>query len=101
MEAMIDTSDVRRWKRYNKLTPTRKEWLGELPDHWQSMALRRVVTTFVDYRGKTPKKVSQGVRLVTASNVRAGKIDYEAVEDYISNADYEPWMVRGLSLIHI
>ena len=38
--------------------------------------LRRVVSQFVDYRGATPEKATQGVPLVTATNVSDGHIDF-------------------------
>jgi type I restriction enzyme S subunit len=74
-------------------------WLGMVPKHWRTLALRRVVTKFVDYRGATPKKVDEGTRLVTASNVRDGMIDYAVSEEFISEEDYLPWMVRGFPAI--
>ena len=49
----------------------------------------------VDYRGKTPKKVSDGIFLVTAKNIRKGYIDYTKSQEYISPADYESVMHRG------
>lgn len=49
---------------------------------------------FIDYRGKTPKKTTCGVSLVTAKNVRMGYINEEPRE-YIAEEDYEPWMTRG------
>ena len=54
---------------------------------------------YVDYRGKTPKKVDQGVFLVTAKNVRMGFIDYEKSKEYISKDDYLEVMRRGLPKI--
>jgi type I restriction enzyme S subunit len=74
-------------------------WLGMVPKHWRTLALRRAVTKFVDYRGATPKKVDVGVRLVTASNVHNGAIDYGVSEDFISEEDYLPWMVRGFPAV--
>ncbi|MCE7584078.1 restriction endonuclease subunit S [Vibrio fluvialis] len=50
---------------------------------------------FIDYRGKNPKKSEQGVRLITAKNIRNGYIKNDPVE-YISDDLYEQWMVRGL-----
>ncbi len=50
---------------------------------------------YVDYRGKTPKKVDFGVFLVTAKNIRKGYIDYENSKEYVSLADYEIVMRRG------
>lgn len=49
----------------------------------------------VDYRGKTPNKVSDGIFLVTAKNIRKGYIDYTKSQEYISPADYESVMYRG------
>ena len=54
---------------------------------------------YVDYRGKTPKKVDQGFFLVTAKNVRMGFIDYEKSKEYISKDDYLEVMRRGLPKI--
>lgn len=54
---------------------------------------------YVDYRGKTPKKVEQGIFLVTAKNVRMGFIDYEKSKEYISQEDYLEVMRRGLPKI--
>lgn len=50
---------------------------------------------YVDYRGKTPKKVDH----VTAKNVRMGFIDYEKSKEYISKDDYLEVMRRGLPKI--
>jgi type I restriction enzyme S subunit len=50
---------------------------------------------FIDYRGKTPTKESQGVRLVTAKNIKQGFIS-DSPEEFISEATYRAWMTRGL-----
>ncbi|CAH6921174.1 Type I restriction-modification system, specificity subunit S [Vibrio chagasii] len=51
--------------------------------------------TFIDYRGRTPKKVSSGVRLITAKNVKFGFIQKDP-EEFISPADLDSWMTRGI-----
>ena len=53
----------------------------------------------VDYRGKTPKKVSEGVFLITAKNIRRGYIDYDKSQEYIAVDDYEMVMKRGIPKI--
>lgn len=53
----------------------------------------------VDYRGKTPRKVDDGVFLVTAKNIRKGYIDYEKSAEYIDERDYEEVMHRGIPQI--
>ena len=50
---------------------------------------------YVDYRGKTPSKVDDGIFLVTAKNIRKGYIDYDNSKEYISEDDYEEVMHRG------
>lgn len=54
---------------------------------------------YVDYRGKTPEKVDNGIFLVTAKNVKMGYIDYEISKEYISMADYSDVMRRGIPQI--
>jgi type I restriction enzyme S subunit len=51
---------------------------------------------YVDYRGKTPKKTKEGIFLVTAKNIRKGHIDYITSQEFISKADYNLVMRRGL-----
>lgn len=53
------------------------------------------VCDYVDYRGKTPTKVDNGVFLVTAKNIRKGYIDYSNSKEYIALDDYEIVMRRG------
>ena len=52
------------------------------------------VTNFIDYRGKTPKKTTAGVPLLTAKNVKVGYVS-ENPQEFIAEDDYESWMTRG------
>jgi restriction endonuclease S subunit len=51
------------------------------------------VADFIDYRGKTPKKISSGVPLITAKIVKNGWI--QKPNEFISKDDYLTWMTRG------
>ena len=53
------------------------------------------VADYVDYRGKTPKKVEDGILLVTAKNIRFGYIDYSVSQEYICSDDFDEVMRRG------
>lgn len=53
------------------------------------------VSSYVDYRGKTPGKSDSGVFLVTAKNIKQGYIDYDISKEYIPNEIYEDAMRRG------
>lgn len=63
------------------------------PEHWEKAPLDDIFR-FIDYRGKTPPKTTSGVSLVTAKNVKPGRIEKEPAE-YISEDSYKPWMTRG------
>jgi len=66
----------------------------DIPPHWNWGALGRLCR-FIDYRGRTPKKTLQGVRLVTAKNVGKGVLRNEPRE-FIAPEAYDSWMSRGL-----
>jgi len=71
-------------------------WFGQLPAHWEVVALRRAIDKFVDYRGHTPPKVPSGVLLITARNVKFGFLDLNDSQEFIAEELYDEWMVRGL-----
>lgn len=50
---------------------------------------------FIDYRGKTPKKIESGLKLITAKNVRMGYLKNEP-EEFVSEESYDDWMTRGI-----
>jgi type I restriction enzyme S subunit len=75
------------------------EWLGEVPAHWQILPLRRVVRQFVDYRGATPNKVSEGVPLITATQIKHGRIDHSLDPVFISEEEYAERMTRGFPAV--
>ena len=66
----------------------------EFTDEWQHDKICNV-TTYVDYRGKTPNKTETGIFLVTAKNVKKGYIDYDCSKEYVAEIEYEEIMHRG------
>lgn len=50
---------------------------------------------FIDYRGKTPEKTSNGLRLITAKNVKMGYLQTEPAE-FVAPDSYDGWMTRGI-----
>jgi len=65
----------------------------DVPPSWEWRALADLVL-FIDYRGQTPAKVDQGVRLITAKNVKRGFINLSP-EEFLSEPNYTKWMTRG------
>ena len=52
------------------------------------------VTSFIDYRGKTPTKSDSGIPLITAKNVRGNGFSVEPRE-YMPEELFAEWMTRG------
>lgn len=75
------------------------EWIGEIPKDWEIVPLTKQLDSIVDYRGKTPEKTEEGTFLVTAKNIKDGKICYELSKEYVREADYEEIMHRGIPQI--
>ena len=67
-------------------------------DEWKSDSICNL-TTYVDYRGKTPSKTDSGIFLVTAKNVKKGFIDYNNSKEYVDENKYEEIMHRGKPII--
>ena len=65
---------------------------------WRNRKISEV-TSYVDYRGKTPNKSVNGVFLVTAKNIKMGFIDYFASQEFIPENSYMEVMSRGLPKI--
>ena len=58
------------------------------------MNLEDAMESIIDYRGKTPKKTSSGIPLVTAKIVKGGRI--LEPQEFIDEAEYDSWMRRGI-----
>ncbi|MBR5837801.1 MAG: hypothetical protein IKZ84_04585, partial [Victivallales bacterium] len=67
----------------------------DLPESWKMVELNQLFK-FVDYRGMTPSKISEGIFLITASNIKMGYMDYSRKE-YISYEEYENRKSRGIT----
>ena len=61
---------------------------------WAVRPLAEYMEAIIDYRGKTPRKTSSGIPLITAKVVKGGRI--EPPDEFIDAADYADWMRRGI-----
>ncbi len=68
--------------------------IGMIPKDWKILTLEEATEEIIDYRGKTPKKTTSGVPLITAKIVKNGHI--LEPDEFISESDYEDWMRRGM-----
>ncbi len=77
------------------LVATGNPFVPKTPKSWSFGGLTKYIGPVVDYRGKTPEKVEDGVLLVTARNIRDGELNYEASAEYVRAKDYAEIMRRG------
>src|SRR5215211_4886218 len=64
------------------------------PEDWSILPLEACMEAIIDYRGKTPRKSSFGIPLITAKIVKGGRI-LEPTE-FIPHEDYDERMSRGI-----
>lgn len=103
-------------KKLSLLNDYKKSWMQKLfpaegesiptwrfPEFSQDGSWKRTllskVTTYVDYRGKTPRKTQKGIFLITAKNIKMGYIDYDSSREYVPKENYYAIMSRGLPKI--
>lgn len=89
---LIRQGKLRKEKPLPPITEAEKPF--ELPEGWVWCKLGEV-TNFIDYRGKTPNKVNEGIKLITAKNVKFGHFS-EDPEEFITSKDYTSFMTRGI-----
>jgi type I restriction enzyme S subunit len=68
--------------------------------NWEEAELKNLITRLVDYRGKTPRKTDDGVKLITAKVIKDGRILEDAQHEYIAEEDYDETMRRGIPQIN-
>jgi type I restriction enzyme S subunit len=77
------------FSRYQSYKYSGVEWLGEIPEHWSIKAIKHVVTTpITDGPHETPAFVDEGIPFVSAEAVAEGKIDFDRVRGFVSEADH-------------
>ncbi len=61
---------------------------------WRELPLAECMAAIIDYRGKTPRKTTTGIPLVTAKIIKGGRIEQPG--EFIDPTDYDEWMRRGM-----
>jgi type I restriction enzyme S subunit len=63
-------------------------------DQWVDAVIEDHIK-FIDYRGRTPNKTQEGMRLITAKNVKMGFLQTEP-QEFVAPDIYDDWMTRGI-----
>ena len=86
-------------RRYPEYKDSDVEWIGKIPKEWSAVPLTKYLESIIDYRGRTPEKTESGRFLVTAKNIRNGKLDYRISQEFTSELEYQRIMTRGVPQI--
>ena len=65
-----------------------------MESNWKRYSFEDCMEAIIDYRGKTPKKTTSGIPLITAKIIKNGSI--QPVKEFIAEDAYESWMRRGI-----
>lgn len=72
-------------KPYEKYKPSGVAWIGEVPEHWEVVSLKRCVSIKItDGPHETPEFLLEGVPFISAEAVQNGTINFESKRGYIS-----------------
>ena len=68
---------------------------------WREAPLGELLLRLFDHRGRTPKKlggdfVESGVRVISAKNIRDGRLDLETNVRFITREMFDRWMPEKL-----
>lgn len=73
---------------------------GVVPEDWNLMPFIQAVGSYIDYRGRTPRKLGLSwgggdILALSANNVQMGRIDPEKEAYFGSEELYRKWMIQG------
>ena len=94
-QAVIHRAVTRGLDPNVKLKTSGNPWLGDIPEGWEAVTLRRVIRHAVDGPHHSPNYLDEGIPFLSARNV---KVDRWSLEDlkYISEADYAQFCRRAV-----
>jgi type I restriction enzyme S subunit len=92
-QAIIHRAVTRGLDPNVRLKPSGVEWLGDVPEHWEVLTLRRVITRAVDGPHHSPRYLDSGIPFLSARNIKADRWSLGDAK-YISEADYAEFSKR-------
>jgi type I restriction enzyme S subunit len=70
-------------------------YIGSIPETWWWISVDNAMDKVIDYRGRTPPIVKEGVPHITTSNIRNGHINW-ITEKFVTQETYDNYMTRGI-----
>ena len=89
-QAVTGQIDIRTGQPYPAYKPSGVEWLGDVPAHWEGLALKRWVSTKItDGPHETPIFQDAGVPFMSAESMVEGKLDFSRRRGFILHEQHE------------
>jgi len=90
----------RRLPGFERIKGLHHSSIGMVPRDWQVLPFIKIVDSYIDYRGRTPRKLGLAwghgnILALSANNVQMGRIDPEREANYGSDELYRKWMLKG------
>jgi type I restriction enzyme, S subunit len=87
--------------RYPKYKDSGVEWLGEVPEHWGILPIKRIVAVpITDGPHETPQFLDEGVPFVSAEAISSGRIDFSKIRACISPEDNARYSIKYSPMLH-
>ena len=84
-QAVTGQIDVRTGRPYPTYKPSGVEWLGNVPEHWEGLTLKRWVSTKItDGPHETPLFQVTGIPFMSAESMVGGRLDFGRRRGFIS-----------------
>ena len=88
-QAIINRAVTRGLDPNVRLKSSGVEWLGDVPEHWQVVALKRLCSLLRDGTHLPPPRTSSGIPLMSVRNIVGNRFVRRKDDSMISDADYE------------
>jgi type I restriction enzyme S subunit len=100
-QAVISHAVTKGLNPHAPLKPSGIEWLGDVPEHWEVLPLKRIVAVpITDGPHETPQFFDEGVPFVSAEAVSSGRIDFSRVRACISEEDNARYSMKYSPKLH-
>ena len=72
-------------KKYTTYKPSGFEWIGDIPEHWEMISIKHLVSTKItDGPHETPTFLDDGIPFLSVESVQNNKLDFNKKRGYIS-----------------
>jgi len=87
--ALISRTVTKGLDQKVKMKPSGVEWLGDIPEHWLVLPIKRIVEMpITDGPHETPEILDEGIPFISAEAIKQNQIDFDKKRGFISIDDH-------------